>query len=64
MRSKAEFCGPSCRDGFQTDRRMGLVYGPNAIRLEDGSVRLAQNREAWSLLTGFCAYCSANVSAN
>jgi hypothetical protein len=61
---KAEFCGASCRDGFRADRRAGLIYGPSAIRMEDGSVRLALTREAFSLLTGFCAYCSANVSAD
>jgi hypothetical protein len=49
----------NCADGFKADRKVGLVYGPNAVRQDDGRVTL-HDREEWSMLTERCAYCNAN----
>lgn len=59
----ATFCDTGCADAFREDRRHGLIYGPAAIREQDGSIRLARNREEWSVRTGCCAYCSTAVEA-
>jgi hypothetical protein len=59
---RATFCGPACRDAFREDRRHGLIYGPSAVREDDGRVRLSLTREAWSLATGCCAYCSTDTA--
>lgn len=57
----ATFCDTGCADAFREDRRVRLAHGRRAIDQAVGRVRLSLTREAWSLDTGRCAYCSAVV---
>lgn len=57
---KVRACSAGCADCFREDRKHGLIYGPNAVRYEDGTVRL-MDREPWSLETLCCVYCGADT---
>lgn len=32
--ARKQFCNAGCRDGYHTDRRLGLIYGGFAVPLE------------------------------
>jgi len=56
-RSQAFRAHVGCTLGFREDRKHGLIYGPNPVRLEDGKIMICETREQWSRLTDCCAYC-------
>jgi len=48
---KPKFCSDGCKDGFRTDRRLGLIYGPFML---DGKL---VSWEEGTAKSGECAYC-------
>lgn len=48
-----------CREGFRTDRALGLIYGPFAEKDENGKLRFIRTAEEASIRWRQCAYCGA-----
>lgn len=53
---RAWFDTRACREGFQEDRRAGLIYGPYFIKSLN---RFAMCIEEASAIEHFCPYCNA-----
>jgi hypothetical protein len=54
---RAIFCVEACEDGFRTDRRYGLIYGPFRLPEESGPT----SWERGTRIAGECAYCRADL---
>jgi hypothetical protein len=50
-------CNIHCADSFKEDRKHGLCYGLQLVRLDDDKVYTCKDREEFSVITDYCAYC-------
>jgi hypothetical protein len=51
-------CTIGCAQDLREDIRAGLIYGPYAQKLDDGTLQFLSRRQ-WATLTGQCVYCGS-----